>query len=167
MTNRVLTLERVRELLLYNQETGQFTWRVSRGGAKAGDLAGPAGSARRGYLRVHIDGRSYTLHRVVWLYVKGEVPAGEIDHIDGDKLNNRIANLRVVDRTKNQQNLRGAHKDNGTGFLGVSFNKKNRSFTAHITLNGSPRYLGSFKSPQEAHNVYLEEKRKHHAGCTI
>lgn len=162
-----ITFERVMETLVYDQYAGTFTWRIDRGCVKAGTATGTPGSARNGYLRIYLDGRSYSLHRLAWLYVFGEHPSGEIDHIDGNKLNNKISNLRVLDRSKNQQNLRCAHKDNATGFLGVSFNKKNRKFTAHITIKGENRYLGSFFCAQEAHSAYLEEKRKHHEGCTI
>lgn len=168
MATSSLTAERARELLSYDPQSGLLTWRISRGNCfKAGDVAGPPGSMRQGYLRVYLDGRSYSVHRVIWLYVHRVHPSGEIDHIDGDRLNNKISNLRDVTRTKNQENLKHAHKDNSTGHLGVSYNKKNQKFTAHITILGRQNYLGSFQSAGDAHEAYLSKKRKHHSGCTI
>lgn len=122
---------------------------------------------RKGYLRVQFEGRSYSVHRIAWLYANGCEPSGEVDHIDGDKTNNRIGNLRDVTRTHNQENLRLPHKDNACGLLGVCFNKKNRKFIAQITIKGHLNYLGSFDSAESAHEAYLTVKRKQHVGCTI
>ena len=89
-----------------------------------------------------------------------------IDHIDGDTGNNRIANLRVVTPTLNQQNRRTARRDAAnTGLLGVRSNYK--KWSAVITVNGKRVYLGSYETPEAAHAVYLEAKRKLHAACTI
>lgn len=101
---RELTAERLRELLHYDPDTGAFTWLVSRGKAKRGDVAGwPNG---RGYLQVGIDGRAPSLHRPAFLWMTGAYPAGAVDHINGDGTDNRWANIRCVSASDNQRNLR-------------------------------------------------------------
>ena len=109
----------------------------------------------------------YMLHRLAWLYVAGKWPDGVIDHIDGDKGNNRFANLRDVTVSVNGQNQKRAMPHNGCGFLGVTFAKKVQRYRANINIDGRGRSLGYFDTPEEAHAVYLQEKRRHHAGCTI
>jgi hypothetical protein len=168
MAKQILTAARAHELLVHDEDAGVLRWKVKRGNhINAGDVAGPPGSMRGGYLRVYVEGKTYSVHRVVWLMHFGVHATGEIDHIDGNKANNRMCNLRDVPRTQNQENLKRAHKDNGTGLLGVSFHKKNRKFTAHITIAGKAKYLGSYLTANAAHQAYLEEKRKAHRGCTI
>ena len=162
--NGALTADRVREVLAYDPETGQFTWRVRTGprgvvGARAGttDL--------RGYRRIDIDGCTYWAHRLAWLHVHGTWPEVEIDHINGDRADNRIVNLRSVPRGVNQQNLRRAHKNNRSGLLGVS--KWRNRWGARIKVDGVQTWLGVFDTPQEAHEAYLAAKRQMHDGCTI
>ena len=88
---RLLTAERLREQLRYDAETGVFTRRVGSGHARAGDMAGSVLST--GYVRIGIDGAKYTAHCLVWLYVNGVWP-DQIAHINGNRSDNRIANLR-------------------------------------------------------------------------
>src|SRR3972149_955610 len=90
----------------------------------------------------------------------GEFPKGDIDHINGDRADNRIGNLRATSRSENMQNLKEAHKDNCTGHLGV-FKKRHR-FGAQIMVDGVKHKLGIYDTPQEAHEAYLEAKRKLH-----
>lgn len=160
----MLTAERLRELLSYDQETGVFTWRVQTNNrVKVGMVAGSLNG--QGYVQLRVDGIRYAAHRLAWLYVHGEWPKHQIDHINGSKADNRIANLRDGTQSLNQQNRRTALSTNKTGFLGVaSFKGK---FRALIYVKGKHVELGSFETPERAHAVYIEAKRKYHEGCTL
>lgn len=166
MANEILTQERLKELLSYDPETGVFTWMVSRKRSKSGSTAGSY--TKEGYLRVVFFGVEYRLHRLVWLYMTGEWPKDQIDHIDGNPANNRFANLRDVSNCVNQQNIRKAPVHNkSTGLLGATLDKETGKFRARIRVNGKKKSLGFFETPQEAHQAYLTAKRKFHEGCTI
>lgn len=157
-------LGRLRELLLYDPRSGEFFYRVrTTNSVCVGDIAGTI--HRTGYRMICIDRRKYLAHRLVWLYVNGEWPRHQVDHIDGDKLNNRITNLRDVSVTVNQQNQRKAGRRNKTGFLGVTLN--GGRFKATIVIDGKQKYLGSYAKPEIAHAAYLDAKRMHHAGNTL
>lgn len=160
-----LTAARLRELLHYNPDTGEFTRLVQTcGRALVGDIAGT--DHVRGYRRIRVENVSHMAHRLAWLHVHGEWPAGLIDHIDGNPGNNRIGNLRVVNSSLNQQNQRRARSDNRqSGLLGVHPNYK--KWSAGIRVNGKRIHLGSFDTPEEAHEAYLKAKRELHPTCTI
>jgi hypothetical protein len=113
-----------------------------------------------------IDGHLISCHRLAWLYMTGSLPTHQIDHIDGDRKNNRWTNLRDVTTSVNQQNRRTPRSDNSCGLIGVTREKNNR-FTASIRFEGKQRRLGTFATPEEAHSVYVEAKRRVHEGCTL
>jgi hypothetical protein len=145
-----LTAERLRELLAYDPETGEFRWRVNRThGVKAGD---PAGSVNReGYIRVSIYGVKYLAHRLAWLMVRGEWPPEgfEIDHENRKRSDNRGVNLRLATCSQNQANV-GISRRNRSGFRGVSFCKAAGRWEAHFRDSGSKRHLGLFDTPEAA-----------------
>lgn len=160
-----LTAERLRELLKYDPETGVFTWKdarkaVSAGSANAGTLH------RSGRIYIGIDYGHYKAHRLAWLYMTGEWPIGEVDHENTVPGDNRWTNLRDVVHQTNMQNLRVAHKDSRTGFLGVGVHESGL-YRAQITVNGKQKHLGLFRSAEEAHERYVTAKRQLHEGCTI
>jgi len=161
-----LTAQRLRELLHYSPDTGVFTWRVSRGGAVcAGDSAGYGNGA--GYRKIYIDGGQYMAHRLAWLYTHGSWPSGVIDHRDGDRSNNAIANIRDVSICVNNQNQKRAHSSNRScGLLGVTRDSAGM-WQARIRVDGKRRYLGTFKDQEQAGAAYIAAKRLLHAGCTI
>jgi hypothetical protein len=163
----MLTAERARELLDYRSDTGEFFWRVPRanGQVPVGSRAG--GVAPSGYTVVSLDRVQWKLHRVAWLIAYGSLPDGVIDHINGDKTDNRLANLRDVPTQANHQNRRGPNRDNKVGLLGVSRVSGSGRFNAAIKVNYKQRCLGTFDTPEQAHAAYLEAKRQLHAGCTI
>lgn len=150
----MLTQNRVKELLIYDSESGVFTWKVNRGTAKAGNIAGDING---GYRRIKIDGKNYQEHRIAWLYVYGEMPTKDIDHIDQNKTNNKISNLRLATPSENQQNISCRKKKSGLP-VGVAFNKQARKFQAQIMANGKSIYLGLFNTIEEAFSAYQKAK---------
>lgn len=163
---RTLNAERLRELLHYDPDTGVFTRRIKTAlSSRMGEIVGSVN--QRGYLVTSIDHRLYRLHRLAWLYVHGLWPVAEIDHIDGNPKNNRIANLRDVSRPVNTQNMRRPTKRNTAGFLGVSWKKRQQRWVAQISVFGKTRFIGYFDSADAAHAAYLGAKRALHPGCTI
>jgi hypothetical protein len=103
-----LTAERLRELLHYDPDTGDFTWRTARKRIPAGAIAG---TVERGFRRITIGGGRhgprYSAHRLAWLYMTGAWPNGYLDHINRDPDDNRFANLRLATNSQNQANTRG------------------------------------------------------------
>lgn len=162
-----LTIDAVRAALEYNEASGVFTWRAPHGSAKAGSVAGSLGS--KGYMDITLAGERHGAHRLAWLLVKGVWPCGEIDHRNGVKNDNRIDNLRDVPHAVNTQNLKRAHRRNSSsGLLGVRrSDTKSVRFNAVIMVEGKVKCLGSFDTPEAAHAVYVDAKRKLHAGCTL
>ena len=146
------------QLFLY-QDDGKIIWKEKRSQrVKAGDVAGCLN--RKGYCRVEITvcGKRYSIsvHRIIWEMFKGPILSGaQIDHIDGDRCNNRIQNLRLADPKQNAWN-RGISKANTSGHKGVSFDKSEGKWVAQIRTNGISRKIGSFKTKEEAAKAYKE-----------
>lgn len=122
--------------------------------------------AKDGRWHVRFERRHYYAHRMAWLYVHGYWPK-VIDHIDGNQSNNSIANLREVTQPINCENRHGPQSNNKSGFLGVFWEKRFKVWIAKVTVKKKSIHVGSFKTPEAAHQAYLEAKRKLHAGCTI
>ena len=161
-----LSRNEVAALLAYDPDTGLFTWNVTRsgcGGMKAGDVAGTVNV--KGYRRVSINYRYYAAHRLAFLLMTGAWPTQQVDHLNGQRDDNRWSNLREASNALNKQNMRKARQDNKTGLLGVRpFRGR---FRATIMLNGQSKHLGVFDSPDVAHAVYLAHKRILHPGSTL
>lgn len=161
-----LTAERLRSLLHYNPETGEFTWLVSRAGnAKAGYVAGFDNGD--GYRKVRVDSHPYQAHRLAWLYIHGSWPNGHIDHINGNPSDNRIANLREATNSQNLQNRYRASSNSKSRLLGVSFDPKRGKWAAQIEVDGRCRFLGRYESADAAHAAYLKAKAALHPFATI
>ncbi len=166
MDKAPITAEELRQLMHYEPETGVFTWTktVARN-VKAGSKIDPLRNHGH-YVQTMIRKKPYYLHRLAWLYTHGVWPQGMIDHIDGNKCNNALANLRDVSRSVNGQNQKEAMSRNKIGLLGVS--QVGARYRALIAgCDGKQVYLGTFDDPQEASAVYINAKRQLHAGCTI
>ena len=160
-----LTVEQLKNTLDYFADTGVFVWKIHPSKAvRAGDLAGCV-EKRIGYVTIGIAGRVYKAHRLAWLYVYGSWPKGLIDHMNGNKSDNRINNLRDVFADGNSQNVRKPNRRNKSGFMGVIWFQN--KWRASMSVNGKSKWLGDYSTPEEAHQVYLEAKRKYHAACTI
>ncbi len=159
-----ISADRLRELLSYDRDTGVFEWiRPTNARIKAG--AQPACTDTGGYVVIRIDGELHRAHRLAWLYVHGSFPSGPIDHRNGDRADNRIANIRAASGEVNAQNRRVARNDNKLGILGVC--KSRGKFLATITAFGRRHHLGYFPTAELASASYLSAKRRLHEGCTI
>jgi hypothetical protein len=161
----LLTADQLRKLLSYNPETGVFHWRVGYSNVSAGDVAGYATAA--GYLVVGLFGEKFRMHRLAWLHVHGRWPTGTVDHIDTDRTNSRIANLRDVTQAINTQNRRNPTKANTSGLLGVYWSARRKGFMASVSLNKKKKRRGPYKTAERAYAAYVELKRMHHEGCTL
>jgi Demerecviridae HNH endonuclease len=153
-----MNAERVRELFDYDASSGKLRWRVGR---RAGLPAG--GKTGNGYVQLVLgkDRKGYYAHRLIWLWVYGKWPP-EIDHINGDKTDNRLINLRLATRSQNMANARSS--EGKSGFRGVSLDKRNLSnpWIAHIYKDRRKRHLGSYPTPELAHAAYCEAAQAMH-----
>ena len=155
-----MTQDELKSILLYCLITGHFTWlKTNSKKMKIGDRAGCI--RIDGYRSIKINGKTYLEHRLVWLFHHGYFPSKDIDHINGDKTDNRICNLREATPAENGQNF-GKFKNNTTGFTGASFHKRTGKWQAQISKNGKAIHLGLFNTPEEAHDVYLKAKANLH-----
>jgi hypothetical protein len=160
----MLTAERLRELLDYGPETGVFTWRVTVGRrAKAGAIAGSR--HKDGYWQIRIDGKLQLAHRLAWLWMTGEWPESILDHFDTNRANNKWSNLRNATRRLNAENRRDPRRGSASGLIGVS--RRGDGWVACITVSGKKHHLGYHRNRWDAHEAYVNAKRRLHEGCTI
>ncbi|WP_170935612.1 HNH endonuclease [Sphingopyxis indica] len=153
MANRPLpSPEELRQLLRYEPETGKLFWKASlsnRAPAGAEAFSIHHASDRLTYRRGKICGHRVYAHRVIWTIVHGYWPKGDIDHINGDPSDNRLANLREATRSQNNMNT-GLRRDNVSGVRGVTWCENSRRWNARIRN----RHIGSFATREEAASAY-------------
>ena len=141
MKNEILTQELLKKLLHYDPETGVFTCKIGRGAAKYGSVAG--GIEAYGYVGIRIHYKRHKAHRLAWLYMTGEFPAHQIDHINHIRDDNRFSNLREVTPAENSRNVH-IRKVNVSGVNGVHWDKLNRKWKVSIGVNGKHIHGGYF-----------------------
>lgn len=141
-----ITQEKALAVLHYDPATGSMTWKVARGRCAAGTLAGYA--AHNGYIGVRLFGRCYYAHRIAFLCMEGRHPLA-VDHINGDRSDNRWSNLREVTRSENARNMKRPDT-NKSGVVGVFWNAGKGKWTARIKLHQRTSHLGDFDNLQDA-----------------
>lgn len=160
-----ISAEMLRALVSYDPATGVFCWRSSAGGVMPGSVAGNLNS--NGYEVLGLAGTKYRKHRLAWLYVHGVWPNGTIDHIDGNRKNNALSNLRDVPKQLNNQNRVRPGRANASGFLGVYWSEKRKGYLGQVSVDGKKKRRGPYKTLERAYQAYVELKRIHHEGCTL
>lgn len=155
-----VTQELLKEIYEYSEATGLFIFKKTRGGVKRGSIAGSAiKSGESFYLRVNIGGVQLMAHRLAWLYVYGVFPVNEIDHIDGDSMNNRICNLREATRKQNNENVK-LRTNNTSGYRGVAWSASAKKWRAMLQHNKKPIHVGYFSDANEASLAVTEMRSK-------
>jgi hypothetical protein len=138
------TQDRLKELFDYDPATGKFTRVVSVRGARK-----TVGAARPdGYLTMCVDSKGYLYHRLVWLWCTGVEPPVQIDHVNGDRSDNRISNLRLATHKQNQENKHRVRTR--TGFRGVTLDVRTGRFIARIGVSRRTFHIGVFDTVEEA-----------------
>jgi hypothetical protein len=153
-------LLRLREVLDCDLTTGRITWRIKY--CQKIVVGGDAGVIdRHGYRIICVDGLKYFAHRIVWAFANDAWPPSELDHIDGNPLNNSLSNLRIAQRAQNLRN-QGLRKCNVSGHKGVSWNKNFGKWQARIQVDKKQIWLGLHDSIEDAAKAYEAAARQHH-----
>ena len=139
------------KIVQYNPENGNLYWLTQRGRAiKPGQQI--KGTVSNGYMVVSIDRKNYLIHRLAWFLTFQKFPDQQIDHINHNKLDNRLCNLREASPSENQWNKK-RQRNNSTGFKGVSLNKNTGLYKARVKKARKEFWLGCYKTPEEAHEA--------------
>lgn len=150
-----ITAEVVRSLLSYEPSTGVFTWKIQRGRARAGDVAGCVARNKIGYawVQIRLLGKLYSAHRLAWLHHYGEWP-NIIDHLNQDSTDNRISNLRDTTHVLNSRNQH-MKSTNTSGITGVYWDERNKKWVAEVKVNSAKNHLGRFENIHDAAEAVL------------
>ena len=154
----MITQQRIMELFSYDETTGIFIRKCDISNYKQGTTAGT--KDRNGYIAITVDRTITYAHRLAWLYVYGKMPAKEIDHINGDKADNRIHNLRDVTRAVQAKNMPKVVKNN-SACIGVAKRKDCNRWAAKIQVAGKNIYLGIYKTYEEAVAARIAANKKY------
>jgi hypothetical protein len=148
----MITYEIAKALFDYDPKTGMVTWKFGSAqivkGAEIGSTTNTAKSNTK-YRTIKLFGLSYKVHRIIWLMQTGDWPKGDVDHIDGDGLNNKWDNLRDVTHSQNLMNS-AVRSDSTSGYKGVSYDKARDRWYAYINIGGKRKMLGRHRTMQEA-----------------
>jgi len=140
----------LKSLISYNPDTGVFTWIKSGIGISKDLISGYI--ENNGYRRIKINGKKYLGNRLAWLYMTGEWPSRFIDHINGEKDDDRFCNLREATQSQNCMNRKTTSK-NTSGTTGVSWSKNDKKWVSYINVNRKRKTLGLFKDKERAIQV--------------
>ena len=153
-----MTQQELKKILEYDKDTGIFTWKVRK--AYRTKIGSVAGTLYKGYSYILISRKRYSAARLAWLYVYGEFPKNNIDHINQNKSDNRISNLRDVTNSENMKN-RPMMSSNFSGIVGVSWSKTREKWHAQIRNSGKVINLGLFDNVGDAKRAREEAKIKY------
>jgi hypothetical protein len=157
----MITHAELTELFEFNANKGVLVWRKPRPKIRVGQEAGCL--HHRGYINLEIDGKHYAAHRVIWFYVTGKWPKTQIDHINGNKSDNRFENLREATNGQNRANTKNNNKHGLKGIKHLHWMKPGtRCWQAQITHNKKVIYLGCFYTKEEAHSAYCDAAKGLH-----
>lgn len=160
----MLTQKRLKDVLSYNADTGAFIWLIHKN--SFGGVVKPGEFAKNvsvwGYARIGIDGKRYMAHRLAWFYVYGEWPNDQIDHINRNRSDNRLCNLRLSSQGENMQNIT-LPSHNTSGHKGISWDRQRQKWFAKIQHDRKQIPLGRFDVIDEAIKAYAEAKTKYHS----
>lgn len=143
----MLSPSEIQERLSYSSETGCFTWKQPGKKVVVGARAGTV--KPHGYEVIGLGYDQHYSHRLAWLFMTGAWPIGQVDHINGDRADNRFANLRLASHAENQRN-RGLQRNNQSGTAGVHWAARESRWIAKIKLNGKTAQIGIFTSRNAA-----------------
>lgn len=149
----MISRDEIASRLSYDPTTGKFTHIKSVGSARRGACAGHLKD--RGYVEIGIAGRRYAAHQLAWLLVYGDWPASQIDHVDGNRSNNAISNLRLCDQSLNNANTR-KRDCNTSGHKGVAWHRRQSKWVASIKVRGRQKHLGYFDDKRAAASAYAD-----------
>lgn len=148
----MLTQLRLRELVNYDPETGKFYWRkrpYQTGDRPSWEGKEAGTTSVQGYRLITLENEKFRAARVAWLYMTGEWPTHDIDHVNGDVADDRWCNLRSATKSENMQNMK-RRKDNTSGVRGVSWNVRRQQWHARVTANGTNYHCGYFDTLEKA-----------------
>jgi hypothetical protein len=151
----------------FSYKDGELFWsiNISKTRIQAGIVAGNFDGS--GYRQVQLQGKKYMVHRIIWELNNGAIPENmTIDHINQNKSDNRIENLRLASHAENCRN-RGLRKDSTTGYKGVSWNKKAQKYSAQVGIDNKQKHLGYFDTAEEAFVVYQKASQELHGEFNV
>ncbi len=161
------TQERLLELFEYNPDVGSFKRLKNMGRNAKKDMIIFGTNNSKNYLLIRVDGYKITSHKLAWIISNGEIPKGlQIDHINRNRSDNRLCNLRAITQMENchNQTLRST---NVSGYTGVFWHNQSKKWRSKITINYKHIHLGGFDTKEEAYQAYLDAKKIHHPSSPI
>lgn len=147
----MITQQQIKSIYIYDPDSGEIT---RKDGRKCGHVA------HNGYLRFSVKGTSYSALRLIWLYMTGELPTCDVDHINHNRLDNRWSNVRLASR---QENMRNAtlSKASTSGFTGITWCKQQGQWAAQICIDGMTKKLGRYDCKIDAVAARIRANKKY------
>ena len=161
----MITQDKVQSLFNYDPDIGIFIRKVkTTAKTKIGDVVGY--DNKNGYKKISIDNKLYFSHRLAWLYVYGVWPEKGLDHINRNRSDNRLCNLRLANQSENTQNT-AIRKNNTSGYKGVTFCKNTNKWISQIMINYKHIYIGKYETPEIAYEQYINMAKKLHTHNSV